>query len=83
MSAGSFFQSNRFLIDELLRVVTSDLGGPARSDLYAGVGLFSLALASGFEQVTAVEAAASSFADLKSNIPANVSARKLSTEAFL
>jgi 23S rRNA (uracil1939-C5)-methyltransferase len=83
VSAGSFFQTNRFLTDELLRVVTSDLSGQRALDLYAGVGLFSLALARTFEQVTAVELAASSFADLKRNVPANVSARRAAAEEFL
>jgi 23S rRNA (uracil1939-C5)-methyltransferase len=77
VSLGSFFQVNRFLVPDLLRLVVengsgSSGSGTARSgklawDLYAGVGLFTLAL-SGFEKVTAVEAAPSSAADLKQNL---------------
>jgi 23S rRNA (uracil1939-C5)-methyltransferase len=58
VSRGGFFQVNRFLLDELVRVVTADRKGSLAWDLYAGVGLFSRALARGFEQVVAVEAAA-------------------------
>jgi 23S rRNA (uracil1939-C5)-methyltransferase len=83
VSLGSFFQTNRFLADELVSVVTADLGGQQALDLYAGVGLFSLVLARAFEQVTAVEVSAASFADLKRNVPANVAARKISAEGFL
>jgi len=54
---GGFFQVNRFLVDELVRVVTSGRTGTLAWDLYAGVGLFSRVLARGFEQVVAVEAA--------------------------
>ena len=54
---GGFFQVNRFLVDELARVVTSGRTGTLAWDLYAGVGLFSRVLARGFEQVVAVEAA--------------------------
>jgi 23S rRNA (uracil1939-C5)-methyltransferase len=46
---------NRFLIEELVRVVTAGRKGALVWDLYAGVGLFSQALAEGFEQVVAVE----------------------------
>jgi len=59
VSRGGFFQVNRFLLDELVRVVTVGRKGSLAWDLYAGVGLFSRALARGFEQVVAVEAAAS------------------------
>ncbi len=43
VSGGSFFQTNRYLVDTLAKVVTADGGGRAALDLYAGVGLFTLA----------------------------------------
>ena len=55
---GGFFQVNRFLIDELVSIVTTGRQGTIAWDLYAGVGLFSRALARSFQQVVAVEAAA-------------------------
>jgi 23S rRNA (uracil1939-C5)-methyltransferase len=55
---GGFFQVNRFLVDELVRIVTAGRRGVIAWDLYAGVGLFSRALAGAFQQVVAVEAAA-------------------------
>jgi len=55
---GAFFQVNRFLIEELVRIVATDRQGELAWDLYAGVGLFSRALAKTFQQVVAVEAAA-------------------------
>ncbi len=54
---GSFFQMNRFLIGKMVDIATKDRTGQLAWDLYAGVGLFSRALARGFNQVTAVEAA--------------------------
>jgi 23S rRNA (uracil1939-C5)-methyltransferase len=57
VSRGGFFQINRFLIDELLRIVATSRQGLLAWDLYAGVGLFSRALTKGFHQVVAVEAA--------------------------
>ena len=36
---GGFFQVNRFLVDELVRVVTDGRKGLIAWDLYAGVGL--------------------------------------------
>jgi 23S rRNA (uracil1939-C5)-methyltransferase len=59
ISRGGFFQVNRFLLDELVRIVTAGREGSLAWDLYAGVGLFSRALARGFGHVVAVEAAAS------------------------
>lgn len=57
ISRGGFFQVNRFLIDELVRIVAANRNGQLAWDLYAGVGLFSRALAKRFQQVVAVETA--------------------------
>ena len=59
---GSFFQINRFLIDELVQLVTYGRQGAIAWDLYAGIGLFSRVLAKTFLQVVAVEAAANNLA---------------------
>jgi len=59
VSRGGFFQVNRFLVDKLVKVVTSGRRGSLAWDLYAGVGLFSRALAQEFSQVVAVEASGS------------------------
>ncbi|WP_158911807.1 23S rRNA (uracil(1939)-C(5))-methyltransferase RlmD [Granulicella sp. L56] len=58
VSRGGFFQVNRFLVDDLVRMVTSGRQGALAWDLYAGVGLFSRALKTSFGEVVAVEAAA-------------------------
>jgi 23S rRNA (uracil1939-C5)-methyltransferase len=58
VSRGGFFQVNRFLIDVLVQIVTTSRQGSLAWDLYAGVGLFSRALSRTFQQVVAVEAAA-------------------------
>jgi len=58
VSRGGFFQVNRFLIDELVHIVTAGRRGEIAWDLYAGVGLFSRALARTFHHIVAVEAAA-------------------------
>jgi 23S rRNA (uracil1939-C5)-methyltransferase len=55
VSRGSFFQVNRFLVDELVRLVTAGRSGTLAWDLYAGVGLFSRALAEGFTEIVGVE----------------------------
>ena len=68
VSLGSFFQVNRFLIDALVELVVADRSGQLAWDLYAGVGLFARALASRFERVMAVEAAAGSVRDLRHNL---------------
>jgi 23S rRNA (uracil1939-C5)-methyltransferase len=69
VSIGAFFQVNRFLIDRLVELATSDHSGTLAWDLYAGVGLFAQALSHRFEQLVAVEAAPSSAHDLKKNLP--------------
>ena len=67
VSSGSFFQVNRFLLDDLVRTAVGDASGEKALDLYAGVGLFSAALARRFSQVTAVESGASAVRDLRFN----------------
>ncbi len=67
--AASFFQANRFLVPDLLLAVMDAVvaDGPVL-DLYAGVGLFSVALAaSGRPGVVAVEGDRMSGADLEWN----------------
>lgn len=55
VSRGSFFQVNRFLVEALLNLATTDRTGTLAWDLYAGVGLFSRVLADSFAQVIGVE----------------------------
>jgi len=62
VSRGGFFQANRFLVDELVRIVSAGRQGALAWDLYAGAGLFSRALTAGFNEVVAVEAAADDLA---------------------
>jgi 23S rRNA (uracil1939-C5)-methyltransferase len=83
VSAGAFFQANRHLIDELVSVVTGNAHGDLALDLYAGVGLFSVALASSFHHIFAVEASQTSHGDLVQNVPANVKAVGARTEDYL
>jgi 23S rRNA (uracil1939-C5)-methyltransferase len=83
VSAGSFFQTNRFLIDELVQTAIGRAQGATALDLYAGTGLFSVALATKFDRVIAVEASPFSFADLHFNAPRNVKAVQATTEKYL
>jgi tRNA/tmRNA/rRNA uracil-C5-methylase (TrmA/RlmC/RlmD family) len=83
VSAGAFFQVNRYLIDELVSVVTGNARGDLALDLYAGVGLFSAALAGSFHHIFAVEASQTSHGDLMQNVPANVKAVGARTEDYL
>ena len=64
VSRGGFFQANRFLVDELLRLATGGRRGGLAWDLFAGVGLFSRALAEGFAEVVAVESGEVAAGDL-------------------
>lgn len=83
VSAGAFFQTNRFLTGELAQIVTSEKTGRTALDLYAGVGLFSSVLNREFERVIAVESSPTSYADLVYNSPANVKAVRATTEEYL
>jgi tRNA/tmRNA/rRNA uracil-C5-methylase (TrmA/RlmC/RlmD family) len=64
----AFFQGNRFLIEPLVRRLVSLVPSGPVVDLYAGVGLFGLALAAaGAPRVTLVEGDQVSAADLQHN----------------
>jgi 23S rRNA (uracil1939-C5)-methyltransferase len=64
----SFFQGNRFLLERLVRHVASFVPNGPIVDLYAGVGLFGLSLASmGIGPVTLVEGDPISGSDLATN----------------
>ena len=80
---GAFFQVNRFLLPELLALATANRSGQLAWDLYAGVGLFSRALARSFAQVTANEIAEPAATALASTKLANLRAVKATTLDFL
>jgi len=64
----AFFQSNRFLVEELVRRVLELVPPGPVIDLYSGVGLFGLSLAAaGRESVTAVEGDPVAGSDLAHN----------------
>jgi len=83
VSGGSFFQTNRFLIDKLVQTVIADRRGRGALDLYAGAGLFTAQLARNFDTVLAVESSPHSFADLRHNVLPNVKCIRATTENFL
>jgi len=82
----SFFQVNRFLIEQLVLAGLEDAQGETAVDLYAGVGLFSLPLARRFRCVTAVESGASAVNDLEFNADRaglTLEARRTTASLFL
>jgi 23S rRNA (uracil1939-C5)-methyltransferase len=85
--APAFFQANRFLAGELVRTVVGHVGRAPVVDLYAGVGLFAVALAaSGSGQVVAVEGDPISSTDLVENARAfqpRLTAERTSVEIYL
>jgi 23S rRNA (uracil1939-C5)-methyltransferase len=83
VSAGSFFQTNRFLTDKLVEIVTAGRSGGLALDLYAGVGLFSTALACDFRHIVSVEMSQTAAADLKYNLPSNGKAVQIATDLYL
>jgi 23S rRNA (uracil1939-C5)-methyltransferase len=83
VSAGAFFQINRYLTDKLVEIVIGDRNGRTALDLYAGVGLFALPLSRSFERVIAVESSQISHSDLQYNATGNVQAVNATTEQHL
>ena len=68
VSYGSFFQVNRFLVDQLVAEAVGASTGERALDLFAGVGLFTRAMLKQFRKVTAVETGASACRDLEVNV---------------
>jgi 23S rRNA (uracil1939-C5)-methyltransferase len=87
VSAHSFFQVNRFLVDALAEAAVDGAEGETAADLYAGVGLFSLALARRFGEVQAVESGLGAVRDLQFNAERasfpNLHAEQSSAEEYL
>ncbi|HEY6360327.1 MAG TPA: TRAM domain-containing protein [Vicinamibacterales bacterium] len=83
----AFFQGNRFLLEHLVRHVASLVPAGPVVDLYAGVGLFGLAIAAtGAERVTLVEGDPVSGTDLQVNAEpfgARVRVEHRSVESYL
>jgi 23S rRNA (uracil1939-C5)-methyltransferase len=82
----SFFQVNRFLVEELAReVVEREEGGRLALDLFAGVGLFSIPLARKFARVLAVESNPAAARDLETNMRGQgaIEVRSAEVEQFL
>jgi 23S rRNA (uracil1939-C5)-methyltransferase len=82
VSAGSFFQTNRYLTDELVKLVTGGQSGDLALDFYAGVGLFSTALCD-IRHIVSVESSQTSTGDLSYNLPSNGEAVRATTEQYL
>jgi len=66
----SFFQVNRFLIEDLLKTVVANAQGEMALDLYAGVGFFTLPLTKAFTNVVSVDANLAATRDLHANAEA-------------
>ncbi len=69
-SVGSFFQSNRFLLQDLVSSVVSDaaaVGARRGLDLFSGVGLFALPLAKKLAKVVGVESGSLALKDARDN----------------
>lgn len=66
----SFFQVNRFLLEDLLKTMTAGARGRTALDMYAGVGFFTLPLAKAFEKVISVDANLAATRDLYANAEA-------------
>jgi 23S rRNA (uracil1939-C5)-methyltransferase len=81
----SFFQVNRFLVDDLVRTVCDEENGRLALDLFAGVGLFSIPLAKRFERVIAVESNPAAVRDLETNMRglSTIEVRTADVERFL
>src|SRR6266436_7816755 len=82
----SFFQVNRFLVEDLLRTVVAGAKGDLALDLYAGVGFFTLPLTKTFQRVVSVDANLSATRDLHVNAESagvNVISHNEHAEEFL
>jgi len=83
VSGGSFFQVNRFLLNELVSLVTANRSGELAIDLYAGVGLFTAPLGKAFGHIVAVESSRNAAADLPYNCGLNVKTARATVDQYL
>ena len=82
LSAKSFFQGNRAMVDTLVETAIGDAAGRRALDLYCGVGLFTLPLARRFEHVIGVEESYDSIEFAKRNATnANIGNAEFRTES--
>jgi 23S rRNA (uracil1939-C5)-methyltransferase len=83
----SFFQVNRFMIEPLVEAVVGNTRGELALDLFAGVGLFTVALTRQFKRVIGVESNLAAAKDLDTNLQesggTSPSARNITAEGFL
>jgi len=82
----SFFQVNRFLVEDLLRTVIAGAKGDLALDLYAGVGFFTLPLTKAFQRVVSVDANLSATRNLRENADTadtTILSQHVQTEEFL
>lgn len=82
----SFFQVNRFLVEDLLKTVIAGARGDLALDLYAGVGFFTLPLTKTFQRVVSVDANLSATRNLRENAETSdrsVLSQHVQTEEFL
>jgi len=66
-SVGAFFQTNRFLLDKLVEVVSPEAEVERLVDLYCGVGLFSIPLARHARDIVGVETSPVAVGDAVAN----------------
>jgi 23S rRNA (uracil1939-C5)-methyltransferase len=86
VSHKSFFQVNRFLLDQMVDCALDGMSGETALDLYAGVGLFTIPLAKRYGKVTGVESDGSAVRDLEFNTEragVKVEAHRLQSEQYL
>jgi 23S rRNA (uracil1939-C5)-methyltransferase len=82
----SFFQVNRFLVDDLLQTVIAGAKGDLALDLYAGVGFFTLPLTKTFQRVVSVDANLSATRNLRENADTadrSIVSQHMQTEQYL
>jgi 23S rRNA (uracil1939-C5)-methyltransferase len=82
----SFFQVNRFLVEDLLRTVIAGATGDLALDLYAGVGFLTLPLTKTFQRVVSVDSNLSATRNLRENADTadmSIVSQHVQTEEFL